>query len=689
MISFLFLLAIGAFVLSFFQAFLGTLLLGVFFLVMTGTAWLQQDKKKEDVEHAAELIKKRNLHNNQEWKQLSETNPHLGFIIQELQNVIKEFQHSVVEITRLSKVVKETATESSAQSKAMTNVNLSVSKGAQQQAEDAEKSSRVTLELSDQFDKVLQAIDTMNEGIVKLQNVKNEGNQKLSKTIDSGHVTKEELLVSIQKLESLKESVNDINRTTTLITNIASQTNLLSLNASIEAARAGEAGKGFAVVSQEIRNLSDQSFTSVSEIEKIVSAVNKEFTAVVESIQTTYEKFETQQSTITDVYQAFDDIDENIDALTTNQNHIRDHMTVLNQAKDVIVQSITNIAAVAQETAASTEEAASLSMQQEQSNQVLFDLSTTLEQVVEKVSRSVQQYKVEQMKQKKKRIVFVSNLQEGHPFTKQMIENAQKMSLKYGYEFRVRHMSTFTGKEQLQAIEEEKKLGLDYLILIPIDVRALTPVINDLYKQNVKTICVDTDVPHSKRISFIGTDDREAGYNMGQLIAKTLSGQGQVILSTINQNQENLKLRMQGIQDALTNFTNIRVVGMQVGQHNHQKRLQDLETVIQKAGGFDLIAGIDGDFGNVIDLFVQKHGQKGKSFIGFDNTPDNLSFIKQGILDAVVAQRQILFGESAVKKFYDYESNRSVKEIELLNTYSINKVNANVIGEQAKASVAN
>lgn len=631
-------------------------------------------------QEAVDLIKSKDLRLTEEWQHISKSNDNMAFIYQEFSSAIKSFQNSIKEIKRLANVVIETASESSDISKSMTEVNLAVSQGAQEQASDAENSSRSTSDLSDQFELMLVAISNMDKEIESLQSLKEQGNIKLSKTIDSSNVTKEELTHVIKQVEKLKESVNEINRTTSVINDIAGQTNLLSLNASIEAARAGELGKGFAVVSNEIRKLSDQSFSSVEEIEKIIADVNQEFSLVVDSIQVTYEKFENQHETIEQVNTSFDQIDANIYSLSTRQGEIRKQMSALDHARETIMSSVTNIAAVAQETAASTEEAASLSMQQEQSNQALFDLSNTLEEVVAKVGQAVGNYQVDHEIEQVKKIGFVSNLHKGHPFTQGMVDNARKMARKYGYEFVDKHVINYQVEEQMKAINELVEEGIEYLILIPSDVDKLSSIVNELAEQQIQTICIDSDIPESKRISYIGTDNFEAGKNIGKLVMKILQGRGKVLISATNIDQYNLSQRFKGLQQVLKDNRNIEICAVQSGINDYPKRLKDIEKIYNKHNDIDIMVGLDSDFGNVISHHKFPKGQEIK-YIGFDNNPDNIDHLNNGLLEAVVAQRQILFGEIAVKQFYAKESGKQIKQSELLSTYVINQSNARALAK--------
>ncbi|WP_018758791.1 substrate-binding domain-containing protein [Paenibacillus terrigena] len=670
--------AVTAFVIRQYLVIPGNILLLISFAGLAFVAWVPKGTH-DDAAYAVQVIKTKDLRQSEALQQFGERRPDLSYIIEQFRGAISGFQTSIHEITKLTTVVIDTAGESAEQSKAMTDVNFAVSQGAQQQAVDAESGMHSTTELAAQFEQVLQAISIMEDGVDRLCELKDHGNANVHKTLESSSMTRDELTITIERVAKLMDHAKEVHQITDAITGIASQTNLLSLNASIEAARVGTAGSGFAVVASEIRKLSDQSFASAAEIGRIIQSITTEIASVVESIRSASDKFEIQQQTIQDVSATFDEITTNVTDLVTYQDKILAHMAVLNHTKNHIVDSITNIAAVAQESAASTEEAASLSMQQSQSNEILFDLATSLQSIVGRMGESVEAYQVDNTELRSKRVAFVSNLPEGHPFTVQMINNARKTASKYGLDFVVRYQDGHGGRTQEEVIQDLAQAGLDYLILIPVDQSSIRPVINTLQEQQIRTICVDTDVPDSRRASFIGTDDYEAGCEMGRLIAKVLHGEGNVVLSTINDRQENLKLRMQGIRDELAKSLNIAIVGVQSGYPVHDERLADFERLVKKSGGFDLAAGVDGDFGKIMALYTQRHPSEHQKFIGFDNNPDNIAYVKQGILDAVISQRQNLFGEMAVKKFYDMDAGKHPGESELMGTYVINKANVNVL----------
>ena len=127
-----------------------------------------------------------------------------------------------------------------------------------------------------------------------------------------------------RKVKRLGESSQEINSIVALVSQIASRTNLLALNASIEAARAGEAGRGFAVVADEVRQLADKSAKSLHEIEQIVMQIQGETSSVMMAMEEGTQQVIHQTRLAQESKRSLDDIIQ-------VANHI-----------DMLVRSITN-----------------------------------------------------------------------------------------------------------------------------------------------------------------------------------------------------------------------------------------------------------------------------------------------------------------------------------------------------------
>lgn len=152
------------------------------------------------------------------------------------------------------------------------------------------------------------------------------------------------------------ESVGKISSAAELITAIASQTNLLSLNASIEAARAGEHGRGFSVVASEIQQLSEQSNNAASQIQVMITNLNTNSTHTLERVKQVQGVIEKQEEDIRTASEIFEQVCSNVDKSVISMNIIVENSKNLEDTRSDTVAIVHNSAALSQENSASLEE---------------------------------------------------------------------------------------------------------------------------------------------------------------------------------------------------------------------------------------------------------------------------------------------------------------------------------------------
>jgi len=179
-----------------------------------------------------------------------------------------------------------------------------------------------------------------NIGSVTNTLVNNAGNVKsLQEASEVGRGGLQEVATDIQEISRKSEGLLEINA---VMENIASQTNLLSMNAAIEAAHAGEAGKGFAVVADEIRKLAESS----SEQSKTIGTVLKKIAESIKKIT----------GSTDNVLHRFEAIDSGVRTVADQEENIRNAMEEQEQGSKQVLQSVSGLNELTQQVKASSEE---------------------------------------------------------------------------------------------------------------------------------------------------------------------------------------------------------------------------------------------------------------------------------------------------------------------------------------------
>ncbi len=270
-----------------------------------------------------------------------------------------------------------------------------IQQGIVQQATDTEHCLSQTDQLSDQISHVSENSTAIDKIMKNTKNVVTDGIHVVDQLSDATKATMRITNETIQSMEELKVQSNGITEIIDVINDIAEQTNLLSLNASIEAARAGEAGRGFQVVAEEIRKLSIKSVNAASEIEKLIHSIMQKTNSTVDTVKQAESISETTKERLQGVVQLFNNINIHVDDLTSRMNKITDDVSGIDQSKNVTLNAIESISAVAEETSAATQEVDATALQQLESVAKLNETIKSMEGYVTELEQAIGLFKTE------------------------------------------------------------------------------------------------------------------------------------------------------------------------------------------------------------------------------------------------------------------------------------------------------
>lgn len=285
-------------------------------------------------------------------------------MLKSMRNLIGEVQEVGTKVSSSANGMSVTSEELLVSAKGISKTIDDIENGVVQQADDTEQCLLQMTELSEQINHVY---NNTNEIEVIADNTRviagegrvivNELNVKSKATADITN----NVISKIQEFDSHSKSIAGF---VTIINEIASQTNLLSLNASIEAARAGDAGRGFAVVADEIRKLADQSVQAASQIQKIVKEIAVKTMDTIDTAKQAESIVASQTVSLNKTVQVFDSINNHVNDLANNLNNIASGIKKIENAKNDTMDAIQNISAVSEETAASSEEVSATAINQ-------------------------------------------------------------------------------------------------------------------------------------------------------------------------------------------------------------------------------------------------------------------------------------------------------------------------------------
>lgn len=290
----------------------------------------------------------------------------------------------------LSNAIFEFQSNFSAMGDSIQNVTIAINEIAENstgQADSTSEASNGIDAISESIGQTASEAISLDKNTKTMQDYSQKSMQTLEELIQINSETTKDLQEMYTQTETTNSSVEKIHQATELISAIASQTNLLSLNASIEAARAGDSGKGFAVVAGEIGNLASQSDSAAKEINFIIDELTTNSTKSIEIMNRIHQISNQQLTVLHNTNEMFHSLQKSLNNCIDSTDVITAHISVVNDQKDKILGSVGTLNELATDNAASTEETFSMATELEQavseSRDIVQKLSTDVQTVMD------------------------------------------------------------------------------------------------------------------------------------------------------------------------------------------------------------------------------------------------------------------------------------------------------------------
>ena len=266
-----------------------------------------------------------------------------------------------------------------------------VAKGVNEQANSINQASEVALRINTAIEQVANNAQMVARDSAEAARYSRDGAKTVKETIVGMETIRSKVGLSASKVEEMGARSGEIGAIVETIEDIASQTNLLALNAAIEAARAGEQGKGFAVVADEVRKLAERSSLATKEISKLIQGIQRTVNEAVSAMKESAREVEAGVSRAHSAGQSLDNILKAAESVSMQANEAGTAAAKVNAATRELVGVVDSVSTVVEKNASATKEMSANSTDLKQAVENIANVSEENSAAVEEVSASTEE----------------------------------------------------------------------------------------------------------------------------------------------------------------------------------------------------------------------------------------------------------------------------------------------------------
>ncbi len=562
---------------------------------------------------------------------------------------------------------------------------LTIADGAQDQAKDVSDCMIIIDRIVGKMDDLGVISDDMDN----LAHTMNEENSEGQKIIDELKESQERNIEAINsiagEIDKLTKRMDEINEVIKLLYGITSQTNLLALNASIEAARAGEAGKGFAVVAEEVRKLSDESRNTSETISEAIGSVTKDLDELKKTLDVSQEVFEGQSDTVNKVTDTMNGIHDSINTFVSKQREFRDDVSVMMDEKDSLLNSIDNIHQITENSSATTEEVASLTMMQDNSAAMLKQMARDLQKKVTEMDRVNSHIKVSLDEDRRKKIAMMWDIDV--PFWNPATEEAKKTAKILNYDvdiFAPKNRGEAGVKEATDFLSKVNANEYDGLVISPVSGRNVDEQVKRISSEKLPVVFLQSAIDGVPYVSIVGTDNKECGRNAARSAIKLMGGEGEAAIGIWSDS------KMDAIEDRAAGF--IEEMGKTAGIKLHKFAVKsspgndDVNRVVKdllaEHPDLKLIFTTNIDWGAEMAEYLRLHSELDLKLVTIDFTKEIIGYVRNGQINAAIAQRPVLWGSTPLEMLNKVYNGDRVEKTRDTGTYEVNAGNLDIFAKR-------
>lgn len=311
-----------------------------------------------------------------------------------LSGIIKNIQDSASILIGSADELEHAAELTSSDSDKLDTAISEISRGAVSQAEETEEAMEDTKHMGEIIGQMVDDISDMAQSASQMGKAGTEASSILSELSAYTEKTTKAVDTIAEQINMTNTSAQEIQKAVEMITAIADETNLLSLNASIEAARAGEQGRGFAVVASQIQKLAEQSAESAQQITYIVGNLLHDAETTAETMEDVVDIVDSQKEKLLQTDAQFETVNRGIQESLFKIGQIRDKSKILDESRSQMANMIMSLSAISEENASASEETASSTAKLNERVKKITQEASVLKKIAADLEQQIKIFKI-------------------------------------------------------------------------------------------------------------------------------------------------------------------------------------------------------------------------------------------------------------------------------------------------------